>query len=49
MMGNYHVRFLGGLGLATAPGYPVKMVNLEIKGRQIKWHPVILKELGFLK
>jgi len=26
-----------------------KMVNLEIKGRQIKWQPVILKELGFLK
>jgi len=25
MMGNYHVRFLGGSGLVTAPGYPVKM------------------------
>ncbi len=23
VMGNYHARFLGGLGLATAPGYPV--------------------------
>jgi hypothetical protein len=23
MMGNYHVRFLGGSGLVTAPGYPV--------------------------
>ena len=23
MMGNYHVRFLGGLGPATATGYPV--------------------------
>jgi len=23
MMGNYHARFLGGLRLATAPGYPV--------------------------
>jgi hypothetical protein len=22
-MGNYHAQFLGGLGLATAPGYPV--------------------------
>jgi hypothetical protein len=22
-MGNYHERFLGGLGLVTAPGYPV--------------------------
>jgi len=23
VMGNYHARFLEGLGLATAPGYPV--------------------------
>jgi hypothetical protein len=23
VMGNYHAQFLGGLGLATAPGYPV--------------------------
>ena len=23
MMGNYQVRFLGGLGLETAPGYPM--------------------------
>ncbi len=25
VMGNYHARFLGGLGLATAPGYPVSV------------------------
>jgi len=25
VMGNYHARFLGGLGLATAPGYPVTL------------------------
>jgi hypothetical protein len=23
VMGNYQARFLGGLGLVTAPGYPV--------------------------
>ena len=23
VMGNYHARFLGGLGPAMAPGYPV--------------------------
>jgi hypothetical protein len=23
VMGNYHARLLGGLGLVTAPGYPV--------------------------
>jgi hypothetical protein len=34
VMGNYHARFLGGLGLATAPGYPVfdviEGVNLNV-------------------
>ena len=26
VMGNYHARFLGGLGPAMAPGYPVYQV-----------------------
>jgi len=30
VMGNYHARFLGGLGLATAPGYPVYQESKQI-------------------
>jgi hypothetical protein len=32
-MGNYLARFLGGLGPAMAPGYPVKSKYLMIRDR----------------
>jgi hypothetical protein len=36
-MGNYLARFLGGLGLATAPGYPVfENLNCQLKEISVK-------------
>ena len=32
MTGNYHARFLGGLGLSTAPGYPVSKILMKGEG-----------------
>ncbi len=45
MTGNCHARFLGGLGLGTAPGYPIlKMMNRETK----KYISIAVGAIGFL-
>ncbi len=42
-MGNYHAQFLGGLGLATAPGYPVLIPILALDVLHVVQHalPVV--------
>ena len=35
MKGNFHVRFLGGSGLATAPGYPT------VKICEVAWFAIL--------
>jgi hypothetical protein len=42
VMGNYHARFLGGLGLATAPGYPVCIDQMAFTSYKYSLHKNIV-------